>query len=325
MRPTRAAAIAVGSNSTRMLTADLDGRLSDPVRAREETALFLCADKSRRISGEGIEKTARAVSLLKKKAAEAGAGEFHLYATSAARDADNASSLKQAVRAACGLRLRVISGGEEALLSFLGATCLSQGEGRRGVIDIGGGSAEVVTGTPDGIEALFSLQLGAARLYEGAPVDSPGDLPRARQAAESALSRELPLSFPLPEDWTLVGGTGTALARICLGLPHPRPFPEGFAVSAGEALELLNAVAALPPARRAEIPGLPPGREHILPTGLVILTALMDRLRIPLVRVTERNNTDGFLWRLSRQRARGSRRARSPSGAPLGGACPPDG
>ena len=289
----RQAVIIIGSNSTRLLAAGGE-TLSDPVRAREDTRLFAALGEDGALSKEGIDRTADAVARLKDRALNAGANRVFLAATSAARDAGNRAELEEALLMKTGLKLQLLSGEEEARLSFLGATMGQTGVS--GVIDIGGGSTEVAVGenAPRGI----SLQLGARRMLTVQRVDSADDARRAVRAADARLA---PLDALLMqqqrpvERWLIVGGTGTTLSRMLLKLPFAAPIPEGFAITRDEAERMLRVMAALPAAEREKLPGLPKERVDIMPTGIAILLALMGRAHIHSLTATERNNTDGFL------------------------------
>ena len=154
-------AIAIGSNSTRLLAAEKRaGALYHILRGREETRLFLGLDDQGMIAPEKLEETARAVARLARQAREYGAESIHLFATSATRDAGNGDVLAQRIRDLCGLKLQVISGREEAELAFLAAA----GRESRLVMDIGGGSTEMTLGREGRILSSFSAQLGASRL-----------------------------------------------------------------------------------------------------------------------------------------------------------------
>lgn len=288
----RQAVIIIGSNSTRLLAAS-GTTLKDPVRGREDTRLFAALDRNGVLSSEGIDRTAEAVKRLKETALSAGAQKIYLAATSATRDARNRSALEEALLERTGLPLRLLSGEEEARLSFLGATMGKNGFS--GVIDIGGGSTEVAVGEkePRGI----SLQLGARRMLDVQRVDSLEDADRAVQAAGAALAPldALFLDCPRVERWFIVGGTGTTLARMILQLPFASPIPADFMVAISDAETMLRFIAPLSAAEREKLPGLPGERVDIMPAGLAILTALMRKMGIRYIAVTERNNTDGFL------------------------------
>ena len=143
----KVAVIGIGSNSVRMLVAEVDGATGVRLaREREGTRLFAGLDeKTRCLHGEAMAKTVAAVAKMAAQARGMGAEEISLFATSATRDAGNADELAQRLRDEAGLELNVCSGEDEAALSFLGAT-----DGQRcGVIDIGGGSTELVIGQGD--------------------------------------------------------------------------------------------------------------------------------------------------------------------------------
>jgi exopolyphosphatase/guanosine-5'-triphosphate,3'-diphosphate pyrophosphatase len=298
--PRRVGLIAIGSNSTRMLTADLDPNLSNPVRGREETALFLSMDDKLRFSREAMERVAAAVSGLWRQAIDAGAQEVRMIATSAMRDAANRHELDFYIAALCPIMLnRIISGQEEALLSFLGACCIPSQQGLLGMIDIGGGSTEVALGTAnDGLLSAHSLQLGASRLLKTQRVDSLDDITLARAIADKTIEEHLP-TLPGPaRRWTLVGGTGTTLLGLIMRLPPSQALPEGRSFSRGQVSQWLRILAPLTPGQRAQLPGMSAARVHITLTGLVILEALFERLDLPEITVSLRNNLDGYLYRM---------------------------
>lgn len=301
MNPRRMGVIAIGSNSVRMLTANLDESLSSPVRGREETALFLSMDDKRNFSEEAMERTARAVSLLARKAQDAGAEELRLIATCAMRDAANRNDLDFYVAATAPLMLnRIISGEEEAMLSYLAATSIPPTQGLQGMVDIGGGSTEIAVGQEGQIETARSLQLGASRLFNWQPIHTEADVLTASRLSAEVIFSALPADLPQSEHWTLVGGTGTTLVCLIQGLPYPMQPSEDTVVHAQEVEWWLYHLARLTPHERAQIPGMPASRVHIMPTGLCILHTLMQRLSIDQVRVTRRTNLDGYLYRLYR-------------------------
>ena len=139
----RVAAIGIGSNSLRMLVADVDGgRLLRLDRYREGLRVFAALDRQGNIMADMIGKACQSVETFRRQAAAQGAEQIHLFATSAVRDAANQAAFSQALLEATGLSLEICSGALEAKLSFLGAT---DGE-PSGLIDIGGGSTEIVVG-----------------------------------------------------------------------------------------------------------------------------------------------------------------------------------
>lgn len=299
MSAARAGVVIIGSNSTRMLTADINESLSDPARSRVETRLFLGLSDDKMLSGEAIAAAADSAALLYRQALDAGAGRVFLLATSAARDARNAAELAAQVRARCGAELWVLSGRMEALYGYLGAASGFPGAGPVGVIDIGGGSTEIAWGAGDAIAFSRSFQMGAGRLHAQCPIHTAADIAAARAAAARAFAEPGWPGAP-PGRWLLVGGTGSALKDIALGLPAASPSPEYFDFDRALAQSQLELMASLTPAQRASVPGLPAGREHIYPAGLAVLLAAMDALGAGRATVTLRNNTHGFLYACAR-------------------------
>ena len=283
----RIAVIVIGSNSTRMLAADACDQLSNEIRARVETRLFLGMSEDCVLSRDAIDYTVQSVCMLKQKAEDSGAELIGIYATSASRDAKNSADLRSAIKNATNHDLQIISGEEEAAYSFFGAA----GADFCGVIDIGGGSTEVVLGHGMQIHAAQSLQLGASRLFKTQPINSLEDIEKALVIAREAVSK-LPveiLSHPETERFYLIGGTGTSCARVA------RYIPEGCFLTREMIANMLRTVAETPREDRVRIPGFPPARIDILPAGMVILLAILDALRIKKAFVTERVNADGLL------------------------------
>lgn len=294
----RAANIALGSNSTRMLTANLDSDLSEPIRAREETRLFLSLEKGQELKPAVVLRVREAVEMLYDKAIAAGAERVFITATSAVRDARDTGPLCEGILLDTGEKLQVLSGKQEAACSFLGAvrTCLK--DRPLGVVDIGGGSTEIATGSMEVPRRVLSLQLGASRLYAISPIDDFSGLVPALAQAERMLNADVWDSDPPPQKWFLVGGTGTALIRLLKELPMNHGEIEDQEFTLPEASAMLRKLARLMPMERSALPGMTLGRENILPTGLAVLTSLMTRLDIARMTVTARNNTDGFLYTL---------------------------
>jgi exopolyphosphatase/guanosine-5'-triphosphate,3'-diphosphate pyrophosphatase len=277
------------------LCADLDEGLSHPLRGRQETQLFLLLDKHGEFSPEAILRVRRAVSILFGQAVMAGAERIFLTATSAARDAGNVDLLSGGIQEDTGLELRILSGEEEATYSFLGAAHPYEWTRALGVIDIGGGSTEIAIGSREALRLTRSLQLGASRLCQTHPINSMEDIAPALAASSKLLDGGLEGLNPAPEEWLLVGGTGAALIGLMLGRMMHSDAPD-IPFSHEDALRVLHQLALLSPAGRAALPGMTSGRERILPTGLVILVSLMERVCINKMTVTARNNTDGFLY-----------------------------
>ena len=283
----RIAVIVIGSNSTRMLAADACHALSNEERGRAETRLFLGMTEDNVLSKDAIEYTVQSVLELKAQAESSDAQLIAICATSATRDARNRHELAQRIEESIGFPLRIISGDEEAAFSFAGAA----GADKSCVFDIGGGSTEIVLGQDMQPDFKRSLQLGASRLFKQHPINCVNDVKAAYDCAVEMI-RTLPDHVRRHESFEafyLVGGTGTSSARM-LGQA-----PEGCSISRAQIHALLMLIADTPRDERAKLPGFPPQRVDILPTGLAILLALMDEFSLSSIQVTERVNADGIL------------------------------
>ena len=291
----RAAVIGIGSNSVRMLVADVQGgRLHQVHRDREGTRLFGGLQQDGNLSQESMQKTMEAVVAMHKKAIAHNANEIHLFATSAVRDAGNQQQFSTMIKTSTGLVLEVCTGENEAALSFLGATT---GQ-RAGVIDIGGGSTEYVVGTGPKIECGVSLQMGAVRLFRLYPIHSSKDVPKVLAAAKQILLEGIGpvVQAGLPDTWVGVGGTFTALAAILKGVPWmEKAHLSGCGITQSLAEEWLIRLANMPLEERLKLPGLQPQRADIMAHGTAILVTSMRELKIPTITVSEFGNLDGYL------------------------------
>ena len=292
----KAAAIGIGSNSVRMLLAQIDGCHATKIkRDREGTRLFAGLDENRNLSAESMRITAAAVARMAEDARTLGAEHVHLFATSATRDAANSQEL-EALLAQTGLELEIISGEEEAELSFLGA----KAEGMCGVIDIGGGSTEIVVGQDSGILAAFSCQMGAVRLHRMIPIHSHSDLPAVEEKALETLEGKLQEhpTLTVPEQWVGTGGTFTTLAAMVKEINWTKKtYMHGTELTVEQVSEWARKLADMTVDQRLALPGMQPHRADIVVHGICILTTVMRRLHIDSLRVSEYGNMDGYLKR----------------------------
>lgn len=293
----KAAVIGIGSNSVRMLLAEIDnGRGRRLLRDREGTRLFAGLDAQGRLSWESMEHAAASVRRMAQSAREQGAAEVRLFATSATRDAANQGEFTSLLRRETGLELEICTGAEEASLSFLGAT-----DGNYcGVVDIGGGSTEVVVGQGARIDCAFSCQMGAVRLFQRLPIASAADVPQVCALARGILEEKLALypSLALPEQWIGVGGTFTTLAAMVKGIPWTeRTYMHGTRLTQQDVRAWALRLADMPLEQRLRLPGLQPHRADIVVHGICILLSVMERLALAEIRVSEYGNLDGYLKR----------------------------
>ena len=294
----RAAVIGIGSNSVRSLLADVSGgsfvRLR---RGREGTRLFAGLDAAGNLDRDSMEKTVSAVRRMALEAGQEGAERLAIFATSAARDAANGAEFTAAVEQETGVPLRIISGEEEAELSFLGASAAVSAD-RCGVVDIGGGSTEIAIGTPAGTELVFSCQMGAVRLYRRLRLDRKEDMLPVEVAAGEILDehlREYP-DLVLPETWVGTGGTFTTLAAMILEEPWTnRTHVHGTVITRGRIREIGEKLAGMKVEERRKLPGLQPSRADIVVHGICILLGVMERLGMEQITVSEWGNLDGYM------------------------------
>ena len=297
----RSAVIGIGSNSVRCLLGEIAGDAFQRLwRDREGTRLFAGLDEAGNLDPACIRKTADAVGRMAADARNRGAEQVDIFATSAARDAANGSFLISEIEKAAGVRPEIISGEEEARLSFMGASMAASGAGKCGVIDIGGGSTEIVTGEGEQIDCAFSCQMGAVRLYQAIQLESSSDMAIAEKAAREILREKMAETgaFRMPEHWIGTGGTFTTLAAMVKQIPWTdRTCMHGTQVSLPEIRKIGEELADMDLEARKKLPGLQPGRADIVVHGICILLAVMDQLEIREITVSEWGNLDGYLRR----------------------------
>jgi exopolyphosphatase / guanosine-5'-triphosphate,3'-diphosphate pyrophosphatase len=267
----RAACIDIGSNTTRLLVADCAGRQVTLVhQERAFTRIGRGLAASGAISEAKIGEVVAVVADQLAAAREHGAGTIRGVATAAIRRAANGPALVEAIAGRTGLRVEILSSQEEARLAFLGAaTTLAQAPaGRLGVIDVGGGSSELVVGmAPDQVGWWASVDLGSGALTEHSLASDPPrpqELAAARSEIAAALSGLRP---PRPELTVAVGGSATSLSRLA-----------GPTLDPGRLERLLALLTSEPAAAVAQSYEIDPQRARLLPAGLLILEGIADLL-----------------------------------------------
>ena len=294
------AAIAIGSNSTRMLAAETEkGELRNPIRGREETRLFLGLDEAGNISPDKLEATAQAVARLYRDALGYGAETVDLFATSATRDAGNSADFAARIRELTGLELQIISGEEEARLAFM---AVSEGK-RRMVMDIGGGSTEWTIGEHNRVEWAVSMQLGASRLLKMQPINCPQDAEKALALCREIMApyvRQLSALPPAPAMIGL-GGSCTTAAAITMGREAHGELVEGKTVTRQQAIEQLQLLSGMTIEERMRVPGLPPARAMHYPHGLCILITALQLCGFDKITISGKINLDGYLMNFDRE------------------------
>ncbi|MGH2866448.1 MAG: hypothetical protein ACRDNK_02625 [Solirubrobacteraceae bacterium] len=267
--------IDIGSNTTRLLVAASDGRRLLWIHQERS---FTCIGEELLERGElGAEKIEEVVSVVAAQletARQLGASSVRAIATAAIRTADNGPQLALAITTATGLEVDILSEEEEARLAFVGVaqTLEAIPAGALGVVDVGGGSSELVVGTaPDQVDWWASVPLGSAALTHAWLRSDPptGDeLDRARQQVQAELER---LNPPSPALAVAVGGSATSLARLA-----------GPVLDAAALDRALGLLADDPANAIAERFAIDPQRARLLPAGLLILTAVAKAFARPL-------------------------------------------
>ncbi len=291
----KVAVIGIGSNSVRMLVAMVcTGQLIRLRRDRAGTRLFAGLDAQRNLSAEAMSVTCASVKAMAESARAEGAEQVYLFATSATRDAANQADFAALLKRETGLSLEICSGDTEAALSFLGAT----DGGDSGVIDIGGGSTEIIVGSGMDIRCAFSCQMGAVRLAERIPIRDHGDVDAVVMVAADLLQEKLRRhpSLTLPAAWRGTGGTFTTLAAIVQGVRWTdRTYMHGAVLHRQDVVRIARMLADMPLEERRQLPGLQPHRADIVVHGVCILIACMDMLHFDAITVSEYGNLEGYL------------------------------
>ncbi len=289
------AAIAIGSNSTRMLVRLADGR---EVRERAYTHLFMGLNQDRMLTAEAMSDTTAVIGQLKRRALAMGAERVYLYATSAVRDAGNADAFSRRLLLHTGLELTVISGEAEARLAFEAASC----GGHCAVFDLGGGSSELTYGKGSGVIEAASAQEGAARLSRECTIRTFEDAENVRLLVGGRLRGPYCRLLALPRPSILIGIGGTCTTSAAIQQQNASHGDElnGETVKRDFIEALLRRIIPLSLEERTAIPGLYASRAAILPHGLCILLALMDLTGFDCFRLSTHNNLDAIVERLDK-------------------------
>ncbi|MGN9840730.1 Ppx/GppA phosphatase family protein [Nonomuraea sp. H19] len=314
----RVAAIDCGTNSVRLLIADFhDDLIEDVERRMEIVRLGQDVDRTGRLAPDALERTFKAMRDYRELIDQYGAVATRVVATSATRDAANRHEFVDGVRAIFGVEPEVVTGADEAELSFTGATkglvrLSPETEVPQGplppylVVDIGGGSTEFVVGS-EHAEAALSVDIGCVRLTErhlrdaGDPPSAPA-LEAVVADIEAALDR-VEAEVPVQRAHTLVGlaGSVTTVAGIALDLSHYDPARIHHSrISAQQVHEVTRRLLAMTHGERAAVPVMHPGRVDVIGVGALILDRIVRRFAFSQVIVSEHDILDGIAWSLAR-------------------------
>ncbi|WP_369131786.1 exopolyphosphatase [Modestobacter sp. I12A-02662] len=313
----RVAAVDCGTNSIRLLVADVppEGPHTDLLRRMEVVRLGQGVDATGRLAPEAIERTRAVLAEYVQQARDLGAERVRMVATSATRDAANRADFEEMVLATLGGLPDVVTGVEEAELSYLGATASLAAAARAHgspaprppflVVDIGGGSTEFVLGDAGGVRAASSVDVGCVRLTERRLHGDP-PLPAEVRAAEADIRAGLDLVravVPVEQAASLVGlaGSVTTVAAIALELPAYDPEAiHGSRIRVDAVRAVTAALLTDTRARRAAYAVMHPGRVDVIGAGALVLREIMDGFGLDEVVVSEHDILDGIALRLAR-------------------------
>ena len=271
----RGACIDIGSSTTRLLVADREsGELREVHQERAFTRISQGLSEGGAISVAKIAEVADVVSDQLRRARELGAEHIYAVATAAIRRAGNREELVNAVRATCGLEVRILTDVEEARLAFVGAarTLAAAPDGLLGVADVGGGSSELVVGTaPDVVRWGASLAVGSGDLADQFLRSDPPSADQLERARASVAQRLEGIEAPHPASAIAVGGSATSLRRMA-----------GDVLDAAACERALGVLASAPAAELSRRFGLDLERVRLLPAGLLILRGCSERFGVPL-------------------------------------------
>ena len=283
---TRVAAIDCGTNSIRLLIADrpVGGTLTDVVRRMEIVRLGQGVDRTGRLDPTALARTLAATEDYAAQCRTHGVQALRFVATSATRDAANREEFFAGVREALGVDVEVITGAEEAALSFAGAVSIlgAQDPAPNLVVDIGGGSTELVLGERQ-VDRAISLDIGSVRMTERhirSDPPTPEQMAAARADIGAALDRAA-AELDLSQVRTLVGvaGSVTTLTALALGLDAYRPERiNGARLSPEQVHAAAQALLTMPREERGALGFMHPGRVDVIGAGALIWAEVVDRV-----------------------------------------------
>ncbi len=305
-RTMRVAAIDCGTNSIRLLIADIEGKtFREVLRTMEIVRLGQGVDKTGEFHPDAIARTLAAVDLFAVEIARKGVQKIRFCATSATRDATNRHLFIDGVRDRLGIELEVISGDEEAALSFAGAIKdLDPSSGPFLVVDIGGGSTEFVFGTST-VEAARSVNIGCVRMTERHFANDPvttEQIELARTDIQAAIAQAAAV-VPITKAKTLVAvaGTATTVAAAALGLPEYDRYAIHLSrISAQQTHDAATMFATSTREQRLALGYMHPGRVDVIAAGSLVLSEIMKATGATEFVASESDILDGMAYSLAR-------------------------
>jgi exopolyphosphatase / guanosine-5'-triphosphate,3'-diphosphate pyrophosphatase len=289
----RVAVVDMGTNSTRLLVADVaDGRVAEVERRTTVTRLGRGVDTSGHLSPDAIDDVCRTVGEYISIYEPLEPDQVVAIATSAVRDASNSGAFTAELRERFALDTRILKGSEEARLTYLGARVGREGSERTMVVDIGGGSTELVVGSGTEVGFYASLQAGTVRHSERYLADDPPTPPELEALADDVrglIDAELGGDTLARADHGIaVAGTPTSLAAVEQKLePYDPERVHGYRLGLTAIQRMCSTLAAMPLAERLQVKGLHPGRAPTIVAGVVILIQVMRAFGLDEIEVSE--------------------------------------
>jgi exopolyphosphatase/guanosine-5'-triphosphate,3'-diphosphate pyrophosphatase len=300
--PPRIAAVDVGSNSVRLVVAEVlpSGGYRVLDEERENTRLSAALVATGRIAPAATETTLAALKRFQSIAAGYGVGQIRAIATSAVRDAENGPEFCDRVKREIGLAVEVISSEEEARLAFLSVARAFDVSGRDvAVADIGGGSTEIILASSGLVDQMYTTPLGSVRVAEQCGVSDVCDekkLEQLRRFVDRTLKKQVGKPPFVPSMFYGTGGTFTALAAMIMAREGQAGQPMwGYRVTGAQIRHLLSDLAQMSLDKRGKTAGLNPARADIIVSGLAIIERIMVHLHVNVVQVHTRGVRDGLL------------------------------
>jgi exopolyphosphatase / guanosine-5'-triphosphate,3'-diphosphate pyrophosphatase len=287
---TRVGVVDLGTNSTRLLIADVeDGAVCELDRRLEITRLGEGVDARRQLLPEAIARVRNVLADYRRALEEQGAERTLAFATSAVRDADNGEAFLGELEWSYGFETRLLTGHEEALLTFRGVSAGRELASDTLVIDVGGGSTELILGAPDGVSFHESYDLGCVRLTERFAGDPEGCAAFVRATLADRVPAEV-----RPQAAIGVAGTITQLATLDLGLEREEPeLVHGHHLTTAAVAELLERLSAMSVDEIRALRGMHPDRAPVIVAGTVVVLEALRHFRLEDLEVSERDIMHG--------------------------------
>jgi len=296
---TRVGVVDLGTNTTRLLVADVeDGRVEELARRTAITRLGEGVDERRRLLPVPIARVRNCLSAYRRELDGLGVERTLAIATSAVRDAENGEAFLGEIEWSYGFETRLLSGHDEALLTFRGVASAREIRARTLIVDLGGGSTELVVGGPRGVEFHDSLDMGSVRMTERFLASDPpteAELSACSRAVRSLLAERVPDDLRRGVEAAIgVAGTVTTLAALDLRLDeYDSERVHGHRVSAPGVETQLRRLASLTLAERRRIPALEPARAPVIVAGAVIVREVLAHFGLRELEASERDIMDG--------------------------------